>query len=61
MTDFALPLPAIKPIDAPDWLAGLRRMLAVRRRLARRRRYLGFAATGRYDWMLALPQSRHGG
>lgn len=60
MTDFALPLPAFrKPIAAPDWLAGLLYTLAARRRLARRRRYL--VASRRFDWMLSLPQSRHGG
>ncbi|MDC9823679.1 hypothetical protein PRN20_08040 [Devosia sp. ZB163] len=65
MTDFALPLHAPRTsVARPDWLTRLGRTLRVRARVNRRRRrrqYRDFAGTGAHDWLLALPQSRHGG
>lgn len=62
MTDFTLPLPAFRDAVAlPGWVAPLRHLLRVRGRLARRRRFRHRAGLRDRDWMLALPQSRHGG
>jgi hypothetical protein len=62
MADFALPLPtAHEPIARSGWLARIGYLLRVRARLARRRRIYDLARTAEHDWMLALPQSRHGG
>lgn len=60
MTDFALPLPtAHRPTTHRDWLARVTHTLRVHARLARRRRLHAHGSA--HDWMLALPQSRHGG
>jgi hypothetical protein len=65
LTDFALPLRApYASVARPDWLTRLGRTLRVRARFNRRRRhrqYRDFASTRAHDWLLALPQSRHGG
>lgn len=61
--DFVLPLPTARStrIARPDWLGRFARALEVRARLARRRRFRDLARSRAHDWMLALPQSRHGG
>jgi len=68
--DFALPLPAIhRSVAGPAWLMRATYLLRVRARLNRRRRLRDILrATAHADaharaqrWMLALPQSRHGG
>lgn len=62
MTDFSLPFPiAHRAIARPEWLVRIRRLLRARGRLARRHRLRDVTRSRAHDWMLALPQSRHGG
>lgn len=63
MTDFALPLPvAAKLITIPRWVARFARLMRVHARYNRRRGFREAASSGTgHDWLLALPQSRHGG
>jgi hypothetical protein len=62
MTDLALLLQLnAKPGRRAGWLIRLRYLLVARSRLARRRRHCRHIRPSANDWMLALPQSRHGG
>ena len=62
MADFALPLPVThRRVIRPAWLLRVVYLLRVRSRLIRRRRRRNSVRTGAHDWVLALPQSRHGG
>lgn len=62
MIDLALSLQLNgNPGGRANWLFGLRRLLVARIRLVRRRRFRRLVRPSANDWILALPQSRHGG
>jgi hypothetical protein len=62
MADLALPLPLVhRRIARSAWLVRAAYLLRVHSRFIRRRRFRDIAQNQAHDWILALPQSRHGG